>query len=72
MVRIEGLKVIQVHTAQTQQKPNVYKQVKLNYQEYAVRTGNHLYSGNYSTAEQGVVTISCSEAVEKHCNLIYI
>ena len=48
------------------------RKTQLNYQEYAVLTGNHLYSGNYSTAGQGVVTISCPEAEEKHCNLIYI
>ena len=50
---------------------------QLNYQEYAVRTGNHLYSGNCSTAGHGVFTISCPEAVGKtlqfnlylkHCN----
>ena len=28
MAWIEGLKVIQLHTTQSQQKPNVYKQVK--------------------------------------------
>ena len=43
------------------------RKTQLNYQEYAVRTGNHLYLGNYSTAGQGVGTISCPEAVEKHC-----
>ena len=42
-----------------------------------MRTGNHLYSGNYSTAGQGVVTIfvsgSCGKTLQsnlylKHCN----
>ena len=50
---------------------------QLNYQEDAVRTGNHLYLGNCSTAGHGVFTISYPEAVGKtlqfnlylkHCN----
>ena len=53
------------------------RKTQLNYQEYAVRTGNHLYSGTCATAGHGVFTISCPEAVGKtlqfnlylkHCN----
>ena len=40
MAWIEGLKVIQLHTTQSQQKPNVYKQVK--------QVQSHVWIGCYS------------------------